>query len=97
MSIMVACDYCEYEYVSQYGLPCIKCIHNGGDVEKFELKAKYVERGKTVDEFKEVLIDWGSKKSFKVELDGVETDVITADDFKDLVISVAELLKGGSA
>ncbi len=97
MSIEKTCENCEYEYVSQYGLPCIKCIHNGGDVEKFELKAKYVERGKTVDEFKEVLIGWSGEKSFKVELDGEETDVITVDDFKDLVISVAELLKGGSA
>lgn len=65
------------------------------NIREFWSKAKHTERDKTVDEVTERLASACSDKSFKVELDGVETDVITVDDLKDLVLNVAELVKGG--
>lgn len=96
MSIVKCCENCEYEYVSLYGLPCIKCIHNTGDVENFQPKQKFIERNKSVDEFAKRLTLGCERKSVQMEVGGEMVSVMTVDGIKELIVDVSELMKGGT-
>lgn len=88
------CENCEFEFESEYGIHCIKCIHNASDIsEQFQPKAKYVERSKSIDSFAQRLADECPEKAFKIEIDGEELEVIAVDDIKGLIIDVAEIVK----
>lgn len=92
MSIEQTCENCEYEFENEYGQHCIRCVHKASD--QFIPKAKYTDRSRVVDTFAENVIEGCEEKSFTVIIGGEEVPVISIDGMTDIVMNVAELVKG---
>lgn len=94
MNIEKTCENCEYENEEQFGEHCRNCIHVCNATDNFVPKARYTERAKTVDAITERVVTECAENSFAVYIGGREVNVISIDGMTDIVMNVADEVKG---